>query len=258
MTDQQVNLTDEELAAGADELRKDPSLLNRLDSDTRRRWTKIAGEPAPRKQYTGSIESPEDWKAAANFLAGGVAGTEAMRLIGQGATAAYRGAKSFLQSPLGQKVTPVAGDLLADFVPGGHTLARVGKAIMPAAAEATVPATEAAAAVPAAAAAAASPVGGSSLSKIWGAMERLGVRLTAAELPKAQALVSQGTRAEAAVQQIVQARGTGAALDAAAALANRLGTPTDAEAFADLARRAAGGQKTLMPAYGPEGGHWPK
>lgn len=55
MAETPVNLTDAELEAGADYLRNNPDLLNRLDSDTRRRWDRFKTPAATAGQTEDTI-----------------------------------------------------------------------------------------------------------------------------------------------------------------------------------------------------------
>lgn len=71
------------------------------------------------------------------------------------------------------------------------------------------------------------------------------IKLTAQEFQRGVDLLAQGNSAKEALAAILSARARGGS-SAFAAL------PTDAEMTADLGQRAASGQKSLMPKYGPK------
>jgi hypothetical protein len=71
----------------------------------------------------------------------------------------------------------------------------------------------------------------------------------AAEVNNAAMLIKRGVAPDEALKTVLGNRPPAPA-NPAAELAKRLGTPSEAEMNADMARRARGGQKSLMPKYG--------
>lgn len=75
MADAQVNLSDDELRGVLPELSKDPNLLNKLDSDSRRRFTKIQAQSAPRTWTDTAVDALPMAGGALGGIVGGIGGT---------------------------------------------------------------------------------------------------------------------------------------------------------------------------------------
>lgn len=94
---------------------------------------------------------------------------------------------------------------------------------------------------------------GKHLSSVWKAMDKMGVRLRADEMPAATKLMREGTAPEAAIAKVLKDRSVPKAVDIQnpdAEFARKFGLPSQAEVEAEMGKRARGGQKSLMAAYG--------